>query len=183
MDPTSDDGLADLNAYLATRSYMAGYSASTADVKLHKRLLFPDADRYPHASRWWNHISALCAADAAFATLTDTSREAQTMPATSSAATDQKCMDKSEETVVSIVWDVQAASAKIDWSTVEKQIRQIHLDGLTWAASALVPQADDAAPLLRMVSVLAAHLTPTAVVEQLKKLAYVRLVDWRLLTE
>ncbi|KAM4066475.1 EF-1 guanine nucleotide exchange domain-containing protein [Hirsutella rhossiliensis] len=54
----SDAGLSMLNSWLLTRSYIAGHSPSQADVACFKALKSgPDADKYPHAARWYKHIA------------------------------------------------------------------------------------------------------------------------------
>merc|ERR1711862_189489 len=50
---------AELNQYLADRSYIDGYEASSADATVFAEVkTAPDAKQYPHASRWFNHISS-----------------------------------------------------------------------------------------------------------------------------
>ncbi|KAL2018727.1 hypothetical protein VTK56DRAFT_433 [Thermocarpiscus australiensis] len=58
-DLLSDAGLAVLNNWLLTRSYIVGYSASQADVAVFKALSSaPDAAKYPNAARWYKHIAS-----------------------------------------------------------------------------------------------------------------------------
>ncbi|POR31025.1 Elongation factor 1-beta [Tolypocladium paradoxum] len=57
-DFLADAGLGLLNDWLVTRSYITGFSASQADVACFKALKSsPDADKYPHAARWYKHIA------------------------------------------------------------------------------------------------------------------------------
>ncbi|KAG6041138.1 hypothetical protein E4U41_005862 [Claviceps citrina] len=57
-DFLSDAGLTLLNNWLQTRSYIAGYSATQADVACFKALASsPDAQKFPHAARWYKHIA------------------------------------------------------------------------------------------------------------------------------
>jgi len=57
-DLLTDAGLTVLNSYLTTRSYIVGYATSQADVATFKALKSaPDATKYPHAARWYKHIS------------------------------------------------------------------------------------------------------------------------------
>lgn len=50
-------GLTVLNSWLKTRSYIVGKSPSQADVTIFKALSgSPDAEKYPHAARWYKHI-------------------------------------------------------------------------------------------------------------------------------
>ncbi|PMD61007.1 uncharacterized protein K444DRAFT_612275 [Hyaloscypha bicolor E] len=66
-DLLSDAGLAVLNSWLTTRSYIVGFSPSQADVAVFKALsAAPEAAKYPHAARWYKHIASY---DDDFATL------------------------------------------------------------------------------------------------------------------
>jgi len=59
---SSDSDLAKLNDFLSTRSYMEGYRASQNDVCVYKQALTVantiDCTKFPHVSRWFNHINA-----------------------------------------------------------------------------------------------------------------------------
>ncbi|KAL2163620.1 hypothetical protein VTH06DRAFT_5678 [Thermothelomyces fergusii] len=58
-DLLTDAGLAVLDNWLLTRSYIVGYSASQADVVTFKALSgAPDAAKYPNAARWYKHIAS-----------------------------------------------------------------------------------------------------------------------------
>ncbi|KAK0610541.1 elongation factor 1-beta [Bombardia bombarda] len=58
-DLLTDAGLAVLNNWLLTRSYVTGYNASQADVAVYKALgAAPDAAKYPNAARWYKHIAS-----------------------------------------------------------------------------------------------------------------------------
>jgi len=58
QDLLSDAGLHVLNLWLQTRSYIVGYTPSQADVAVFKvQKDAPDATKYPHAARWFKHIS------------------------------------------------------------------------------------------------------------------------------
>ncbi|RPA87338.1 hypothetical protein BJ508DRAFT_410846 [Ascobolus immersus RN42] len=51
-------GLNTLNSFLETRSYIVGFSPSQADVAVYKAISSaPDAEKYPHAARWYSHIA------------------------------------------------------------------------------------------------------------------------------
>lgn len=55
----SEARLTDLNSKLETSSYIVGYAPSQADVITYKALSgAPDADKYPHAARWYKHIDS-----------------------------------------------------------------------------------------------------------------------------
>ncbi|EFX02463.1 elongation factor 1-beta [Grosmannia clavigera kw1407] len=58
-DVTTDAGVAVLNSWLATRSYISGYATSQADVAVFKALKSsPETAKYPHAARWYKHIAS-----------------------------------------------------------------------------------------------------------------------------
>ncbi|KAI5866904.1 hypothetical protein GGS23DRAFT_552680 [Durotheca rogersii] len=58
-DLLSDAGLAVLNSWVITRSYITGYAPSQADVVCFKAIQSaPDSEKYPHAARWYKHIAS-----------------------------------------------------------------------------------------------------------------------------
>ncbi|KAI1107505.1 putative elongation factor 1-beta [Jackrogersella minutella] len=58
-DLLTDAGLAVLNGWLTTRSYVTGYAPSQADVAVFKAFKSaPESAKYPHAARWYNHIAS-----------------------------------------------------------------------------------------------------------------------------
>ncbi|MCO6717054.1 hypothetical protein, partial [Streptomyces sp. CHB19.2] len=57
-DLLTDAGLAVLNSWVSTRSYIVGYSATQADVTVFKALKeAPNAAKYPAAARWYKHVA------------------------------------------------------------------------------------------------------------------------------
>jgi len=55
----SEQSVAQLDQFLADRSYVEGYQPSQADVVVFKALHgAPDARKYKYASRWYSHIHA-----------------------------------------------------------------------------------------------------------------------------
>ncbi|KAE8134466.1 hypothetical protein BDV38DRAFT_273490 [Aspergillus pseudotamarii] len=58
-DLVSDAGLTVANNWFATRSYVIGDAPSQADVVTFKAFSSaPDAEKYPHAARWYKHIAS-----------------------------------------------------------------------------------------------------------------------------
>jgi elongation factor 1-beta len=55
-----------LNGYLEDKSYIEGYTPSQADAVVFKAYSAAPADKYPHALRWYKHISSFAAAIAQF---------------------------------------------------------------------------------------------------------------------
>jgi len=75
-DLLTDAGLTVLNSWLTTRSYIIGYAPSQADVATYKGLKSaPDATKYPHAARWYKHITSY---STEFATLAGDASKAYT---------------------------------------------------------------------------------------------------------
>ncbi|KAM3419241.1 hypothetical protein BST61_g5181 [Cercospora zeina] len=57
-DFVSDTGLTLLDNWVKTRSYIVGYGPSQADVKVFQSFKEqPKVEKYPHAYRWYKHIS------------------------------------------------------------------------------------------------------------------------------
>ncbi|KAI1082786.1 hypothetical protein F5B20DRAFT_530348 [Whalleya microplaca] len=76
IDLLSEAGLAVLNSWLTTRSYIATYSPSQADVACFKAIQSaPDASKYPHAARWYKHVASF---EDEFATLPGDASKAYT---------------------------------------------------------------------------------------------------------
>eukprot|EP01025_Chloroclados_australasicus_P037109 TRINITY_DN3780_c0_g2_i1.p1 TRINITY_DN3780_c0_g2~~TRINITY_DN3780_c0_g2_i1.p1 ORF type:complete len:238 (-),score=61.68 TRINITY_DN3780_c0_g2_i1:357-1070(-) len=62
-DLKTPQGLSYLNDYLLTRSYIDGFQASRDDLVVYSALpSAPDSNQYPHAARWYSHITALLGA-------------------------------------------------------------------------------------------------------------------------
>ncbi|KAI0482764.1 hypothetical protein GGR56DRAFT_621506 [Xylariaceae sp. FL0804] len=76
-DLLSDAGVTMLNSWLTTRSYIATYAPSQADVACFKAIKSaPDASKYPHAARWYKHIASF---EDEFATLPGDASKAYTV--------------------------------------------------------------------------------------------------------
>ena len=60
FDVSTDKGLAGFNGFMAAKSYVEGWTYSSADSEtLAKMASIPDATKHPHAYRWYIHIAAL----------------------------------------------------------------------------------------------------------------------------
>ncbi|KAL9090380.1 MAG: hypothetical protein Q9159_002007 [Coniocarpon cinnabarinum] len=58
-DLVNDAGLTMLDKWVTTRSYIAGYTPSQADVKTFQGVKkSPAVEKYPHAYRWYKHIAS-----------------------------------------------------------------------------------------------------------------------------
>ncbi|XP_053209889.1 elongation factor 1-beta'-like [Panonychus citri] len=64
-DVNSPANLASLNTYLATKSYIDGYTPSSSDVVIADAISSSKlaGDQYAHVARWFRHISAYSAAE------------------------------------------------------------------------------------------------------------------------
>jgi elongation factor 1-beta len=94
-DFVSDAGLTLANNFLSTRSYIVGSTPSQADVVTFKAFsAAPDAEKYPHAARWYKHIASY---ESEFSTLPGDSSKAFTAygPETTELPSNPK--DKPEE--------------------------------------------------------------------------------------
>ncbi|KAI1447907.1 putative elongation factor 1-beta [Annulohypoxylon stygium] len=59
IDLLTDAGVAVLNGWLTTRSYITGYAPSQADVVVFKAIKSaPESAKYPNAARWYKHIAS-----------------------------------------------------------------------------------------------------------------------------
>eukprot|EP00917_Polyrhabdina_sp_WS-2016_P027395 GHVP01058496.1.p1 GENE.GHVP01058496.1~~GHVP01058496.1.p1 ORF type:complete len:209 (+),score=62.34 GHVP01058496.1:421-1047(+) len=158
-DLTKEKGLMKLNDYLETRSYIEGYEGTVADlVVLESLLSCPDFKKYPHASRWYEHIVALSSSeqfkgerknieeygpeevDDIFGSDSEEDPE-------ETAAKEQRLKEylekKSKKPVEaaksSIVLDIKPWDDETNMDELEVKVRNIELDGLVWGASKKVP--------------------------------------------
>ncbi|CAO1632395.1 unnamed protein product [Parajaminaea phylloscopi] len=56
-DFKTDAGLATLDNYLSSKSYIDGYAVSQADVAVFEACSAPNASKYPNAARWFVHVA------------------------------------------------------------------------------------------------------------------------------
>jgi len=56
FDVKTPKGLSDLNKHLTDRSYIEGFSPSSADVRYFSSLTSSDVKDKQHVARWWKHI-------------------------------------------------------------------------------------------------------------------------------
>ncbi|KAL8724227.1 MAG: hypothetical protein Q9166_008072 [cf. Caloplaca sp. 2 TL-2023] len=183
-DFLSDAGLTMLESWVTTRSYIAGYGPSQADVASFKALPGPPkVEMYPHAWRWYKHISSY---QSEFSSLPgDPSKAYTTYGPEKSELTinpkdapkvaevgeeedddlfgsddeseDEEAKKKREENLAAykkkkegkikpaaksiVTLDVKPWDDETDMEQLEKNLRSVEMDGLTWGASKLVPLA------------------------------------------
>ncbi|EME30716.1 elongation factor EF-1 beta subunit [Galdieria sulphuraria] len=56
---STEEGIAQLNQYLADKSYLHGVEPTKADVLVHNAIKsIPDSSTFPHVARWYRHIGS-----------------------------------------------------------------------------------------------------------------------------
>lgn len=156
-----------LEKHLTTRSYIEGYEASQADVHAYKLLTALDAKKYPHVSRWYNHIKSYAAehdslpgsskaSEAFVGTVPEAAEEgddevdlfgsddeddaeAERIKAERVAAYNAKKANKPKTIAKSVVTlEVKPWDDETDMKALEDSVRSIEMEGLVWGASTLV---------------------------------------------
>jgi len=162
----TDKGLVELNNFLADKSYIAGYQASQADLSVLKQVgKAPDAHKYAYVSRWFNHInsfseeerSKLPASDAATASAPQKEKDEDDIDLFGDDENDEEYEKQLEErknaalaakggakkdkpvAKSSLLIDVKPWDDETPMDELEKSVRSIEMEGLTWGASKLVP--------------------------------------------
>jgi elongation factor 1-beta len=151
-----NDKLVEFNALFANKSYVNGCQYSQADVDAAKDVLGFDAREYPHLSRWLSHILAkskcenVCAKGKTaedddidlFGSEEEESDE-ETKQAKAKRLADYSAKKASKgpgpAAKSSIIFDVKPWDDTTDLAVMEKQVRDIQMDGLLWGASQVVP--------------------------------------------
>ncbi|CAK1587118.1 unnamed protein product [Parnassius mnemosyne] len=62
-DVKTDQGIKELNTYLADKSYISGYTPTQADVKVFEQVGKAPAASLPNALRWYKHIASYSVAE------------------------------------------------------------------------------------------------------------------------
>lgn len=164
----TEGGVAILNEFLADKSFIEGFEASQADVAVHEEVgTAPNGSKFPHASRWFKHISSQ---KESFSRLPGTKRAASEYGPSAGASTkndddidlfgsedeDPELEKAKAERLAayqakkaakgpgpiaksSVVLDVKPWDDETDLGLMEKEVRAITIDGLLWGASKLVP--------------------------------------------
>merc|ERR1719487_2776724 len=158
---TSFESVAALNTFLASRSYVQGFSFSPADVAVLSSLSgIPEKAAYPHAYRWAIHIIALAGADnvsfggavsaakgAAAPAAKAAEAEVEDMFINDGETEEERAANKARHERMArarkpkpvekslIVLDVMPWEADCDLEAVWKQIITKEQEGLTWGAT------------------------------------------------
>ncbi|KAI5638442.1 EF-1 guanine nucleotide exchange domain-containing protein [Phthorimaea operculella] len=136
-DVKTAQGLSDLNKFLADKSYLSGWTPSSADVQVFEQVGKAPAASLPHALRWYNQIASYSPA------------ERKAWPAGAKAARIREerlkayAEKKSKKPALiaksSIILDVKPWDDETDMKEMENKVRSIEMEGLLWGASKLVP--------------------------------------------
>eukprot|EP01090_Pellita_catalonica_P007081 TRINITY_DN1768_c0_g1_i1.p1 TRINITY_DN1768_c0_g1~~TRINITY_DN1768_c0_g1_i1.p1 ORF type:complete len:243 (+),score=78.32 TRINITY_DN1768_c0_g1_i1:75-731(+) len=166
-DLAQPKGLGKLNGFLNNVSYISGYAPSQADAKLYAELASlydkgPDA-KFVNVRRWWDLINSYTKEEqAAFPEPTaeegkaaeeveeeesdddlfgsDSDDDAAAEEARKALADKNKAKKKKAQKS-NIIFDVKPYEAETDMAELEKLVRAIAKEGLSWGPSKLVPVA------------------------------------------
>ncbi|KAL8436994.1 hypothetical protein Efla_007848 [Eimeria flavescens] len=149
----ADSGLEKLNSYMSSRSYITGYQPSQDDSLTAAKLLGPpSACKYPHAYRWYKHITAFHAAEQASwpkgAIKQETKKQqedddidlfgddddAGEMEKLKAKKKEEAGGKKKKEVInkSSLVIEIKPASAETDLDEIARLAKGIQMEGLTW---------------------------------------------------
>ena len=114
FDASTPAGLADLNIFLQSRSYVIGFSATQTDVQLFTSIgKAPDAAKYPNVARYYNHIASF-SADARSKFAAGLGKGAAAAPVKAAAAPAPTAPKAAEEEDIDLFGDDgDAAAAKV----------------------------------------------------------------------
>merc|ERR1712238_606419 len=60
FDVATEKGIGAFNGFMGSKSYVQGWEYSEADSEYFAKFeSWPESVKYPHASRWYNHIAAI----------------------------------------------------------------------------------------------------------------------------
>ncbi|XP_026192014.1 elongation factor 1-beta [Cyclospora cayetanensis] len=186
----SDAGLEKLNAYLAPRSYISGYTATQDDVATAAKMLgAPSAAKLPHAFRWYKHITSFHQNEQASWPKGSLKQEAKQQDDDDfdlfgdddEAELEKLKAKKKEETAgkkkkevinkSSLVIEVKPASADSDLDEIVRLAKDITMEGLTWGeAVKKVPVAFGLYKLQLSCVILDDLVNTTEITDQLEAL-------------
>eukprot|EP00922_Rhytidocystis_sp_ex-Travisia-forbesii_P041132 GHVS01061385.1.p1 GENE.GHVS01061385.1~~GHVS01061385.1.p1 ORF type:complete len:264 (+),score=55.55 GHVS01061385.1:65-793(+) len=150
----SDTGLAKLNEYMASHSYVCGYNPTQDDVLTINKLLGPPNSSLSHAQRWYKHVSSFTdlqhnawgkgkmptagdkktkAAEEDFDLFGEDDSNAAAAKAL--AAKKKEDTPKAKKVIVnksSLVIEVKPNSIDTDLEKVWDLVKSIQIEGVTW---------------------------------------------------
>jgi len=168
-DLKTDAGLKKLNDYLESASYVAGYIPTQADsTTLDQIKTGPVTAKFPHAARWYAHISSYAAAERKAwpaAGAGDAAPAAKAAPTSAAddddidlfgsddevdaeaerireerlkAYADKKAKKPGPIAKSNVILDVKPWDDETDMKALESAVRSIEVDGLVWGISKLM---------------------------------------------
>jgi len=160
-------GLGELNAHLADKSYVNGYTPSNTDAETFKAMGKAPEGNLPHVTRWFNHINSYTESERAGWTAhvadvastqkkgddfdlfaeddeAELEREKEIQRRADEQAAKKKAAAEASGKVAAVmksavVIDVKPWEDTTDMAEMEKLVRGIEMEGLEWKASKLVP--------------------------------------------
>jgi len=122
FDVATPAGLADLNTFLQSRSYVVGFSATQIDAQLLAALgKSPDSSKYPNVARFYSHISSFSADARAKFPAAFGGKSSAPAAASAKAAAPAPAPAEEEEDVDLFGDDADAAAAKISASAAKPE--------------------------------------------------------------
>ncbi|WFD03804.1 Translation elongation factor 1 beta [Malassezia obtusa] len=167
-DFKNESVLAQFENFLKDKSYVNGHEATQADAAVFEQIASaPDASKYPHIARWWEHIKSFDAKELPG----DKAQAEQVLKFDESAAaggddevdlfgSDEDEVDPEAERIKAervkeyearkakkpkaiqksvVTFEVKPWDDETDLKAMEESVRAIEMDGLVWGASKYVP--------------------------------------------
>uniref|UniRef100_A0A1D1Y4L3 Elongation factor 1-beta n=1 Tax=Anthurium amnicola TaxID=1678845 RepID=A0A1D1Y4L3_9ARAE len=157
-----NSGLGALNTYLEDKSYISGYEPTQADVSVFTDVgKAPDSTKYPHAARWYAHISSYSPLPKGeipskiptsnepedddedvdlFGSDDEEDAEAEKLKAQRLAEYQAKKAAKPKVIAKSVVTlDVKPWDDTTNMKELEALVKGVEMDGLVWGTSKLMP--------------------------------------------
>merc|ERR1712000_560139 len=142
-------GLGKLNKFLSERTYVTGYQVSGDDFALFDKFDKAPEGKMVHVLRWYNHItsylseraqyaSGSSAAPAAAAAEDETRRREEEIERRAQEQLAKKAASGKQVVAKSaVVFDCKPWDLDTDMVEMERLVREITMEGLTWTASEL----------------------------------------------
>ncbi|GJD10789.1 Elongation factor 1-beta [Galdieria sulphuraria] len=192
---STEEGIAQLNQYLADKSYLHGVEPTKADVLVHNAIKsIPDSSTFPHVARWYRHIGSYSPyeqeafpsspetvtieefdADDLFASDDEEDEEAyreqqrraeEALKAKEARDAAKQASGKQTVAKSSIVFEVKPWDDQTDLKKMEEAVRAIQMDGLTWGASKIQPIGYGINKLVIMCTIIDEKVPSTEIIEE-----------------
>lgn len=150
----SDNGIAKVNDHMARHSYVNGVVPTNEDVEVFIKMTgCPTSSKFPHAARWYKHIASYSETERSvfpgqkkqakkddndddFDLFGEETAEDKAAKDKLAAKAKEAAAGKKKKQVIEksqLVIDVKPASPDISLDDLEKQIRNIKMEGLEWS--------------------------------------------------